>query len=63
MRESEAIVCCPYCGESVQVLLDTGGEEWQSYVEDCEICCRPWLLTVEWNDSGEAVVVARTDEE
>lgn len=31
---------CPYCGETISMLLDlsAGG---QSYVEDCEVCCRP----------------------
>lgn len=31
---------CPYCGERISVLLDASGGE-QSYVEDCEVCCRP----------------------
>lgn len=36
----EQSVDCPYCGESLTILLDTsaGG---QSYVEDCQVCCRP----------------------
>ena len=31
---------CPYCGETVSVVIDltAGG---QHYVEDCEVCCRP----------------------
>ncbi len=31
---------CPYCGEIISMLLDlsAGG---QSYIEDCEVCCRP----------------------
>jgi len=37
---TEQTVSCPYCGESLTILLDTsaGG---QSYVEDCQVCCRP----------------------
>jgi len=36
----EQTVSCPYCGESLTILLDlsAGG---QSYVEDCQVCCRP----------------------
>ena len=33
-------VYCPYCGESIEVLLnpeDVGAE----YIEDCQVCCRP----------------------
>ena len=44
---------CPYCWEEISVLLDpsvTG----QTYIEDCEICCNPIELTVEFED-GELV--------
>ena len=36
---------CPYCGEPVDVAIDEGGGESQSYVEDCENCCHPILLS------------------
>ena len=38
---------CPYCGESFDVLLDCSVEQ-QSYIEDCQVCCRPinFLVTV-----------------
>jgi transcription elongation factor Elf1 len=31
---------CPYCGEQISMVLDTSVDE-QTYVEDCEVCCRP----------------------
>ena len=31
---------CPYCWESISVLVDTSVSH-QSYVEDCEVCCNP----------------------
>lgn len=31
---------CPYCGELISVLLDTS-EDYQEYIEDCQVCCRP----------------------
>lgn len=31
---------CPYCGEEISMVLDTSVRR-QSYVEDCEVCCRP----------------------
>jgi transcription elongation factor Elf1 len=31
---------CPYCGERISMVLDTSVDE-QTYVEDCEVCCRP----------------------
>lgn len=31
---------CPYCGERIELLVDTSIAE-QAYVEDCAVCCRP----------------------
>jgi hypothetical protein len=39
-------VYCPYCGQPVEMALDVSGGESQEYVEDCEICCRPWSVRV-----------------
>jgi transcription elongation factor Elf1 len=36
--------CCPYCGESISVVLDISVPE-QRYIEDCEVCCRPIELS------------------
>lgn len=36
---------CPYCGESITMLLDLSESD-QSYVEDCEVCCNPIELRV-----------------
>ncbi len=41
---------CPYCGETVSVLLDLSVDGMQDYVEDCEICCRPTRLAVSTED-------------
>jgi len=35
---------CPYCGERISMVLDTSVDE-QTYVEDCEVCCRPIELS------------------
>jgi transposase-like protein len=52
-------VRCPYCGETVEVLIepDLEGE----MVWDCEVCCRPWSLRVSRPD-GELRVDVRTDD-
>ena len=34
----------PCCWEDITMVLDTSVEE-QSYVEDCEVCCRPLTIT------------------
>ncbi|MDX1587654.1 MAG: CPXCG motif-containing cysteine-rich protein [Oleiphilaceae bacterium] len=31
---------CPYCWESIEVLVDPSVEQ-QAYIEDCSVCCRP----------------------
>ena len=43
---------CPYCGETIELLLDCSIEE-QNYIEDCQVCCRPISLdiTVKGDDS------------
>lgn len=39
-RLHEHAFTCPYCWESISMLLDLSVRE-QTYVEDCEVCCRP----------------------
>ncbi|MEP5766038.1 MAG: CPXCG motif-containing cysteine-rich protein [Halieaceae bacterium] len=48
-------VHCPYCGESIEVLIDCSVEE-QSYIEDCQVCCRPIDFQVTVDASGAALV-------
>jgi len=36
----EKRIQCPYCGEAIDVLIDCSVEQ-QSYIEDCQVCCRP----------------------
>ncbi len=53
---SETEVECPYCGELVEIVIDKAGGATQDYVEDCEVCCRPWKVHVTL-DVGGAVEV------
>jgi hypothetical protein len=48
---------CPHCGEAVTLALDSGGGSNQEYVEDCEVCCRPWRVRVRYGRSGRATVI------
>ncbi len=36
----EHFFTCPYCGEDISMVLDTSVRQ-QTYIEDCEVCCRP----------------------
>ncbi len=47
---------CPHCGEPVSIALDPGGGAFQEYFEDCEVCCRPWQVTVRYGAAGDAEV-------
>ena len=38
-------IYCPYCGEPIDVMVDTSVSE-QKYIEDCSVCCRPIELDV-----------------
>ncbi|TMO08485.1 CPXCG motif-containing cysteine-rich protein [Pseudoalteromonas sp. S327] len=51
---TEKSISCPYCGESIEVLLDAAdiGEQ---YIEDCQVCCKPISFVV-FEDEDELKV-------
>ena len=49
----EHFFTCPHCWEQISMLLDTSVTE-QTYVEDCEVCCRP--IQVRYTMENERVV-------
>ena len=55
----QATVACPYCGENNTILIDESAGEEQHYVEDCQICCKPWQVVITINASGDADVEVR----
>ncbi len=55
-HDTEAEVTCPYCGETVSITIDPDGGSDQEYVQDCEVCCRPWKVQVQYDDEGKARV-------
>lgn len=38
---------CPYCWETISMLLDNSISK-QIYVEDCEVCCNPIQITIQF---------------
>jgi hypothetical protein len=61
--DTGAEVRCPYCGEINEITLDPGSGSQQEYVEDCQVCCRPWRIAVHYDLQGEAeVTVEREDQ-
>jgi hypothetical protein len=53
---NEIFYQCPYCWQQVSVLVDPSIPE-QSYIEDCEVCCRPTQFNIQVEEEGEAVFV------
>lgn len=52
---------CPYCGESIDIVVDESVVE-QQYIEDCSVCCRPIEMDVVVN--GDSVIIdAKRDDE
>ena len=39
-----AQVRCPYCYESLELWVDPDTRG--SFVQDCDVCCRPWQVYV-----------------
>ena len=39
------LIQCPYCGEQLEIAIDWSIMQ-QEYIEDCQICCKPMILTV-----------------
>lgn len=63
MRElQECAVDCPYCGESIDVLLDSSVTE-QRYIEDCSVCCRPINFYVSLDNQGDLNLAVSSDDE
>lgn len=54
--ETEATVYCPYCNETVEIAIDPSAGSAQEYVEDCQVCCQPWTVSVEYRQDGSASV-------
>lgn len=49
-----AAVTCPWCHESVEITIeaDLSG----TFIQDCEVCCRPWTVHVSHDDDGDSRV-------
>lgn len=63
MRElQEQIVECPYCGESIDVLIDPADFQ-QHYIEDCQVCCRPIEFNIAVDPNGDLAIGVSSDSE
>jgi hypothetical protein len=53
------VVACPYCGEEIELYLEP--EIRGELIQDCEVCCNPWLIRVRGVDEAREISVARAD--
>ncbi|MCG8324886.1 MAG: CPXCG motif-containing cysteine-rich protein [Thiotrichales bacterium] len=58
---NEKTIQCPWCWEHITVLVDpsvTAAE----YVEDCQVCCRPILLSIQFSEDRIEIIALRENE-
>lgn len=53
---------CPYCGETIKVLIDSSDME-QQYIEDCQVCCKPINFLVTSSMDGDLSVRVYSEDE
>ena len=48
---------CAGCGEWVETSVDESAGSKQQYVEDCQVCWQPNVLTVRWDGSAQEFTI------
>ena len=49
---------CAACGEWNETSVDPSAGRRQQYVEDCQVCCKPNVLTVTWEPEEQRFEIA-----
>ena len=62
MHRREQNIYCPYCGEPLTLLIDDS-ESGAEYIEDCQVCCQPMVVSVWTDEDGEPIASARREDE
>ena len=57
--DTEFQVTCPYCGEEVEIYLEPDVRG--TLVQDCEVCCNPWLVRITRDGDDRWIDVRRGD--
>lgn len=47
-------VQCPWCFERVEISIEP--DVWGDLVQDCEVCCNPWQMTITRDRDGDTDV-------
>ena len=62
MELLERQISCPYCGESIVVMIDDSVTD-QDYFEDCSVCCRPIRIQMNVDFGGDCQLTILRDDE
>ncbi|CAA6806226.1 MAG: Unknown protein [uncultured Thiotrichaceae bacterium] len=61
MLGTEAVtINCPYCAEAIEIVVDCS-VDYQDYIEDCFVCCRPIQLKISVDAQGYPSVIAQDE--
>ncbi len=61
LLDAETVIC-PYCGESIEILIDRSLSH-QVYIEDCSVCCRPIHVDLMIEDNGALLLFIKHENE
>jgi hypothetical protein len=53
----EAGFQCAGCGQWNETSVDESAGHHQNYVEDCQVCCKPNLLRVTYDPTGQEFLI------
>jgi Cysteine-rich CPXCG len=48
---------CAGCGEWNETTVDASAGQAQSYAEDCQVCCKPNVLTVTYDRAADEFII------
>jgi hypothetical protein len=54
-------ITCPHCGEGFEIPVDPAGGPEQEFVYDCEVCCRPMVVSVTVDPDGAVSATVRSE--
>ena len=57
-----ADIACPYCGEVITLVIDDSAGA-QRYIEDCQVCCRPMVVSVAFDADGDPIVDVNAEDD
>jgi hypothetical protein len=57
------VYTCAFCGEENEILVDRTVSKKQQFTEDCDVCCRPNLITVQFDPEGVVWIDALQEDE